>query len=113
MASDNHLRSMCKIFLNEFIAYEELARLIDNKENGTYQREDENGVNWISDKSEAIITYALCGFANVSSLGIMLGGLGRYDRKRKLSLFFFSLGDNDATARSLISLIYLSIQSDE
>lgn len=40
-------------------------------------RIDENGDSlWISDRSEAIVTYALCGFANVGSLGIQLGGLG-------------------------------------
>ena len=34
-------------------------------------------VNWVDEKSEAIVTYALCGFANIGSLGIMLGGLGK------------------------------------
>lgn len=31
---------------------------------------------WISNRSEAIVTYALCGFANLSSMGIVLGGMG-------------------------------------
>nr|XP_039263313.1 sodium/nucleoside cotransporter 1-like [Styela clava] len=66
-----------KIFLNEFIAYEKLSVLIDNKANGTLPRVSDSGdIQWISDRSEAIITYALCGFANIGSLGIMLGGLG-------------------------------------
>lgn len=66
-----------KIFLNEFIAYQELSRMIDNKKNGTYQKFDDDGTtNWINDRSEAIITYALCGFANIGAIGVQLGGLG-------------------------------------
>jgi CNT family concentrative nucleoside transporter len=49
-----------KTILNEFIAYIELAQL----ESGT-----------LSARSQLIMTYALCGFANFASLGIMLGGL--------------------------------------
>ena len=49
-----------KTILNEFIAYLQLAGLPP----GT-----------LSDRSELIMTYALCGFANFGSLGIMLGGL--------------------------------------
>ena len=37
---------------------------------------------WIDERTEAIVTYALCGFANIGSLGIVLGGLGNlFDRK--------------------------------
>lgn len=51
--------------------------MIGNRDNGTIPREDPDGtVNWISYRSEAIITYALCGFANIGSIGIVLGGLG-------------------------------------
>ena len=49
-----------KTVLNELIAYLELANLAP----GT-----------LSDRSELIVTYALCGFANFASLGIMIGGL--------------------------------------
>ena len=49
-----------KTILNEFIAYLQLAGLPP----GT-----------LSDRSELIMTYALCGFANFGSLGIMLGGM--------------------------------------
>ncbi|MDA0656809.1 MAG: nucleoside:proton symporter, partial [Proteobacteria bacterium] len=49
-----------KTILNELIAYSYLAQLPENT---------------LSDKSELIMIYALCGFANFSSLGIMLGGL--------------------------------------
>ncbi|XP_071791943.1 solute carrier family 28 member 3-like isoform X2 [Asterias amurensis] len=55
-----------KTFLNEFVAYERLAEYISHR--GT----DEIS---LSDRSEVIATYALCGFANLSSIGIQLGGL--------------------------------------
>jgi CNT family concentrative nucleoside transporter len=49
-----------KIILNEFLAYLNLA--------GT-------DATALSPRSRVIITYALCGFANLGSLGIMIGGL--------------------------------------
>jgi CNT family concentrative nucleoside transporter len=57
-----------KTVLNEFIAYLELLKLPKNA---------------LSDKSELIITYALCGFANPGSLGIMIGGLGAMAPNRR------------------------------
>uniref|UniRef100_A0A667Z3Q9 Sodium/nucleoside cotransporter n=1 Tax=Myripristis murdjan TaxID=586833 RepID=A0A667Z3Q9_9TELE len=63
-----------KLFLNEFLAYEKLSHLKDNRLSGL----DEviNGERqWLSVRSEIISTYALCGFANFSSLGIVIGGL--------------------------------------
>ncbi|KAL6479206.1 hypothetical protein MHYP_G00126390 [Metynnis hypsauchen] len=59
-----------KLFLNEFIAYEKLSKLKNNRLNGI----TEVG-QYISIRSEIISTYALCGFANFSSLGIVIGGL--------------------------------------
>eukprot|EP00797_Seminavis_robusta_P031235 Sro672_g185080.1 family 28 member 3 (449) ;mRNA; r:30158-31504 len=50
-----------KVFLNEFVAYTELATLIQNGE--------------LDQKSIVIATYALCGFSNFGSIGIQLGGL--------------------------------------
>ncbi|MCU0806354.1 MAG: hypothetical protein MUF79_14900 [Burkholderiales bacterium] len=49
-----------KTVLNEFIAYLELGALPPEA---------------LSPRSRLIMTYALCGFANFGSLGIMLGGL--------------------------------------
>ncbi|MED6236236.1 hypothetical protein ATANTOWER_006251, partial [Ataeniobius toweri] len=63
-----------KMFLNEFVAYQKLSTLKSNRLNGL----DEvigGERQWISVRSEIITTYALCGFANFSSLGIMIGGL--------------------------------------
>jgi CNT family concentrative nucleoside transporter len=50
-----------KIVLNEFLAYLEMAKL---------------PVQVLSAKSRLIMTYALCSFANLGSLGILIGGLG-------------------------------------
>lgn len=50
-----------KVVLNELLAYLELANLPDETLSGT---------------SRLILTYALCGFANFGSLGIMIGGMG-------------------------------------
>lgn len=49
-----------KTILNEFIAYIELSKLPEET---------------MSQHSRLIMTYALCGFANFGSLGIMIGGL--------------------------------------
>ncbi|MEL7029065.1 MAG: nucleoside transporter C-terminal domain-containing protein, partial [Pseudomonadota bacterium] len=50
-----------KLILNEFVAYVSLIGL----EEGTF-----------SPRTEAIVTFALCGFANVSSIAILMGGIG-------------------------------------
>ncbi len=50
-----------KTVLNEFIAYVDLARLAPDA---------------LAPRSRLIMSYALCGFANFGSLGIMIGGLG-------------------------------------
>ncbi|XP_077424597.1 sodium/nucleoside cotransporter 1 [Vanacampus margaritifer] len=63
-----------KLFLNEFVAYERLASLKINRVNGL-DAVIGGERQWISVRSEIITTYALCGFANFSSLGIMIGAL--------------------------------------
>ncbi|KAM9352366.1 sodium/nucleoside cotransporter 1 [Symphorus nematophorus] len=63
-----------KLFLNEFVAYEKLSELKQNRLSGSYEVIDGER-QWISVRAEIITTYALCGFANFSSLGIVIGGL--------------------------------------
>ena len=53
-----------KTAINEFVAFDLLGKWV--KENPPR----------ISQRAEVIATYALCGFANPSSIGIQLGGLG-------------------------------------
>ncbi|NWU93571.1 S28A3 protein, partial [Upupa epops] len=63
-----------KTFFNEFVAYERLSKLINNRENGGSMYI--NGVKqYMTVRSEVIATYALCGFANFGSLGLVIGGL--------------------------------------
>merc|ERR1712168_793348 len=69
-----------KVVLNEFIAYQELSLLLKNRESGCVRSE------WIGYRSEAIVTYALCGFANISSMGIVLGGLSEMAPKRRTDM---------------------------
>ena len=57
-----------KTVLNEFIAYLDLAALPP----GT-----------LSERSQLILTYAMCGFANFGSLGIMIGGMGAMAPSRR------------------------------
>jgi concentrative nucleoside transporter, CNT family len=61
-----------KTVLNEFVAYVEFAKLPE----GT-----------LGPQSRLILTYALCGFANFGSLGILVGGLGAMvpERRREVT----------------------------
>src|SRR5688572_3088285 len=55
-----------KTVINELVAYIDLANMKD-----------------LSDRSRLLLTYALCGFANFGSLGIMIGGLGTMSPERR------------------------------
>ena len=57
-----------KTVLNEFLAYLQLAGL---------------PADALSPRSRLIMTYALCGFANFGSLGIMIGGMGTMVPERR------------------------------
>lgn len=59
-----------KLVLNEFVAYLDLRANMGN----------------ISERSAIISTYALCGFANFSSIGIQIGGIGGIAENRKQDL---------------------------
>ncbi|UCE76653.1 MAG: nucleoside:proton symporter [Gammaproteobacteria bacterium] len=60
-----------KTILNEFLAYLDLAAL---------------PAQALSERSEIIMVYALCGFANFGSLGIMLGGMGTMVPERRAEI---------------------------
>lgn len=59
-----------KLVLNEFVAYVDFANHLDPVQAAA------KGVAVLSVQTQAIITFALCGFANLASIGIQLGGLG-------------------------------------
>ncbi|XP_010080453.1 PREDICTED: sodium/nucleoside cotransporter 1-like, partial [Pterocles gutturalis] len=71
-----------KIFLNEFVAYQQLATYKKNRLAGL-EEWDGSQKQWISERAEIITTFALCGFANLSSIGIMLGALTSLVPQRK------------------------------
>ena len=61
-----------KTVLNEFVAYLDLAKLPGEA---------------LGPRARLIVTYALCGFANFGSLGILVGGLGAMvpERRREIT----------------------------
>ena len=64
-----------KFILNEFVAYINLSGI---------------DANALSEKSRLIMLYALCGFANLSSVGILLSGIGTMIPNRKDDLISVS-----------------------
>ena len=56
-----------KIILNEFVAFTSMSPLLPE----------------LSAKTTAIVTFALCGFANISSIAILIGGIGGMAPNRK------------------------------
>ncbi|WP_080846879.1 NupC/NupG family nucleoside CNT transporter [Cytobacillus gottheilii] len=80
-----------KLVLNEFVAYSAFAPEIDQ----------------LTDKTVAIISFALCGFANISSLGILLGGLGNLAPNRRADIA--KLGIKAVIAGALASLLSAAI----
>lgn len=63
-----------KLLLNEFVAYMKLSQMTE-----------------LSQHSQLILTYAMCGFANFGSLGILVGGLGTIIPERKEEVLKLSL----------------------
>ena len=61
-----------RMAINEFVAYAELGAI---QAAGSEEK--------LSPRSAAILTYALCGFANFSSIGIQIGGIGGMAPERR------------------------------
>ncbi|MGB5770706.1 MAG: nucleoside transporter C-terminal domain-containing protein, partial [Crocosphaera sp.] len=61
-----------KTILNEFIAYLDLKTLIEQET--------------ISPRSQTIATYALCGFSNLGTIGIQIGGISAIAPNRQQDL---------------------------
>jgi CNT family concentrative nucleoside transporter len=78
-----------KTVLNEFIAYQELARLAAE--------------GALSPRSAVLASYALCGFANFGSLAILLGGLGGMAPSRRAEIA--SLGLRSIVTGTLATLM--------
>ncbi|XP_054420905.1 sodium/nucleoside cotransporter 2 [Pteronotus mesoamericanus] len=74
-----------KFFTNEFVAYQQLSQY-KNKRLSGMEEWIEGKKQWISVRAEIITTFSLCGFANLSSIGITLGGLTSMVPHRKSDL---------------------------
>ena len=70
-----------KVVLNEFVAYVQLGDILQGKVEGVS----------LSPQAGLIATYALCGFANFSSIAIQIGGIGGLAPERRQDLAKFGL----------------------
>ena len=75
-----------KTVLNELIAYVELAKMPE-----------------LSERSRMLLTYALCGFANFGSLGIMIGGMSTLCPTRRAEIV--ALGMKSIVAGTLATCL--------
>ncbi|MGL4521945.1 MAG: NupC/NupG family nucleoside CNT transporter [Bacilli bacterium] len=80
-----------KLVLNEFVAFSAFAPEINN----------------LGEKTVTIITFALCGFANLSSIAILLGGLGSMAPTRRSEIA--ALGLRAIVAGTLANLLSAAI----
>ncbi len=70
-----------KVVINEFVAYLQLAGIVNGQTPGVT----------LTDEGRLIATYALCGFANFSSIAIQIGGIGGLAPERRSDLARFGL----------------------
>lgn len=82
-----------KLVLNEFVAYADYATVKDQ----------------LSPHSQAVVTFALCGFANFSSIAILLGGLGTMAPNRRGDIA--SMGLRAVLAAFMANLMSAAIAS--
>lgn len=80
-----------KLVVNEFVAY---LNFVDVKEQ-------------LSEGSQAIVTFALCGFANLSSIAILMGGIGALAPSRRTEIA--QLGLRAVFAASLSNMMSASL----
>jgi CNT family concentrative nucleoside transporter len=90
-----------KIVINEFVAYTDMGTMIE-------------AGKILNEKTIIMLTYALCGFANFSSIGIQIGGLGPLAPNRKSDIAALGIkaviGGAMATlmTATLAGLLYIS-----
>lgn len=91
-----------KLIINEFVAYMDF---------GEYLKPDAAvaaaGLQVLSDNTKAIISFALCGFANFSSIAILIGGLGGMAPNRRQDIA--QLGLKAVAAGTLSNLMSATI----
>ncbi len=82
-----------KLILNEFVAY---VNFVELKEN-------------LTPHSQVVVTFALCGFANLSSIAILLGGLGSIAPTRRHEIA--KMGLKAVLAATLANLMSAALAS--
>jgi CNT family concentrative nucleoside transporter len=70
-----------KIVINEFVAYLQLGNIVNGNVEGVA----------LTEQGRLIATYALCGFANFSSIAIQIGGIGGLAPERRQDLARFGM----------------------
>lgn len=85
-----------KLVLNEFVAYVDFVKYLSSESSVV-----------LAEKTKAIITFALCGFANFSSIAILIGGLGTMAPNRRKDIA--RLGIKAVIAGSLSNLMSAAI----
>ncbi|EMY46726.1 NupC/NupG family nucleoside CNT transporter [Glaesserella parasuis] len=85
-----------KLAINEFVGYLEFAKYLGPE-----------APMALTDKTKAIVTFALCGFANFSSIAILIGGLGSMAPNRRGDVA--RLGIKAVIAGSLANLMSAAI----
>lgn len=65
-----------KLVLNEFVAYTDLSPMMNPATTGVH----------LSKAAGAVATFALCGFANLSSIAMQIGGIGEIAPSRRADL---------------------------
>ncbi len=69
-----------KIVANEVVAYSELGKILTQMKAADF---DSTRDLMVSERTQLILTYALCGFSNFGAIGIQLGGIGSLIPERR------------------------------
>ncbi len=72
-----------KLTINEFVAFSDLTQTMVPNSSGILVKGYQS---LISDKSLMIVSFAICGFANFSSVGMQIGGIGALVPERRADL---------------------------
>ncbi len=82
-----------KTILNEFVAYVEFVQIKDS----------------LSEHSQAVVTFALCGFANIASIAVLVGSIGSIAPERREQVA--RLGLRAVAAATLANLMSATLAS--
>ncbi|PSB79080.1 NupC/NupG family nucleoside CNT transporter, partial [Photobacterium damselae subsp. damselae] len=78
-----------KLVVNEFVAYLNFAPYLKDVADGGMVVAQTGAA--MGEKTKAIVSFALCGFANLSSVAILLGGLGGLAPTRRAEIARFGM----------------------